>query len=260
MTFAVLTLSSEGLKLAESIASKRPETRVYVHDQVHIPTGSSAIKFTSVVDLTAQIFNQYRGLVYIMPCGVVVRAIAPLIRHKTEDPAVVAVDVAGRWAISLLSGHEGGANDLALEIGNILSAEPIITTTTEALKTLIVGIGCRRGTDARHILDAVHGVLSEAHLSVHDVRLLASADLKADETGLIDAARTLGIPLRFISSQELNDSPRVFEESDFVRQKVDLPAVAEPSALLAGRRTTLLIRKQIHNGVTVAVARENSLW
>jgi cobalt-precorrin 5A hydrolase len=260
MTFAVLTLSSEGLKLAELIASKCPETLVYVHDQVEIPVNSSAIKFTSVVDLTAQIFNQYRGLVYIMPCGVVVRAIAPLIRHKTEDPAVVAVDVAGRWAISLLSGHEGGANDLALEIGNILSAEPIITTTTEALKTLIVGIGCRRGTDAQRILDAVHGVLSEAHLSLDDVRLLASADLKADETGLIDAARTLGIPLRFISSQELNDSPRGFEESDFVRQKVDLPAVAEPCALLAGRRTTLLVRKQIHNGVTVAVARENSLW
>ena len=51
---------------------------------------------------------KYDGLVYIAPCGVVVRAIAPFLEHKTKDPAVVVVDVGGRWAVSLLSGHEGG--------------------------------------------------------------------------------------------------------------------------------------------------------
>ncbi len=47
---------------------------------------------------------------------------------------MVVVDVGARWAISLLSGHEGGANDLAVAVGNILAAEPVISTTSEALK------------------------------------------------------------------------------------------------------------------------------
>ena len=87
------------------------------------------------MDLTEQIFASYTGLVYIAPTGVVVRAIAPLLRHKTTDPAVVVVDVGGRWAVSLLSGHEGGANELAVTVANILGAEPVVSTTTEAVKT-----------------------------------------------------------------------------------------------------------------------------
>ena len=54
--------------------------------------------------------------------------------------------------MSLLSGHEGGANDLALQIANLVGAEPVITTTTEALKSVIVGVGCRRGTEAERIV------------------------------------------------------------------------------------------------------------
>ena len=82
----------------------------------------------------SRIFPACREIVCAVPCGVVVRAVAPLIRNKFEDPAVVVLDVGGRWSVSLLSGHEGGANDLAMRVANLLGAEPVVTTTTEALK------------------------------------------------------------------------------------------------------------------------------
>jgi cobalt-precorrin 5A hydrolase len=91
------------------------------------------------------------------------------------------------------------------------------------------------------------------------VRLLASADVKAQEEGLMEAARRLGVPLRIVPSEEIRAAGRDFARSDFVMEKVDLPAVAEPAALLAGRRTRLLLPKTARDGVTVAVAVENCL-
>lgn len=224
--------------------------------------GAEAVpaQFDRILDLVPQLWDHYRGLVFVAPTGLIVRAIAPCIRHKTTDPAVVAVDVGGRWAVSLLSGHEGGANELAMRVANALDAEPVISTTTEAARALIVGIGCRRGTSADAIIEAVKGALARVDATIEQVRLLASADLKSDEPGLLEAARQLGVPIRFVSSQAIRDCTREFGRSEFVQDKVDLPAVAEPAALLAGRRTRLLLGKQIFPGVTVAVARESCLW
>ncbi|MCY3023454.1 MAG: cobalamin biosynthesis protein, partial [Planctomycetota bacterium] len=102
--------------------------------------------------------------------------------------------------------------------------------------------------------------LKAARVPLRDVRLLASADIKRDEAGLLRAARTLALPLRFISSEELRATTRLFQRSEFVRKRVGLPAVAEPAALLAGRRTRLVLPKRVFPGVTVAIARESCLW
>ena len=258
MTLAAVTLSREGAMLADRLAQELPGTDLYVHEKV---SGDWAARpFAGIVELTEQIFPKYRGLVYVAPCGVVVRALAGCLKHKTADPAVVAVDVGGRWAVSLLSGHEGGANDLAVTVANILRAEPVISTTTEALKTVIVGIGCRRGAKSGKIITAVKEALRECGLEASQVRLLSSADIKSNEPGLLEAASELKVPLRFISSEEIRNSRRNFRHSAFVEQKVNLPAVAEPAALLAGRRTTLILKKRVYNGVTVALARESCLW
>ena len=162
----------------------------------------------------------------------------------------MTVDAGGRYAISLLSGHEGGANELALQIANILDAEPVITTTTEALKTVIAGIGCRRERADRNGSGGRHAALDKAAvLGFREVRLLASADIKADETGLLQAATLLGIPLRFIAADEIRKFAGAFTRSDWTQKKVNLPAVAEPAALLAGRRTRLILPKTTWKGV-----------
>jgi cobalt-precorrin 5A hydrolase len=254
MTVAVITLSREGACLADRLVQKLPGCHLYLHETV--THNHNADRFSSILELTGVLFPQCEALIYIAPCGIVVRSIARHLVHKTRDPAVVVVDVRGRWAISLLSGHEGGANDLAVIVANIIAAEPVITTTTEALKTLIVGIGCRRGIASHRIVEAVNETLKEAGLDLSLVRCLASADIKSDEAGLLTAAGELGVPLRFISSDELRNCVFDFQHSDFVEKKVNLPAVAEPAALLAGRRSKLIIKKRAYNGVTVAVAEE----
>ena len=157
----------------------------------------------------------------------------------------------------ILGGHEGGANTLAFRVANLIGAEPVISTTTEAVKDLIVGVGCRRGAAAGAIVDAVRRTLRKEGLRLERVRVLASAEIKADEPGLHAAARELGLPLRFVAGDEIRSTAKAFRHSPFVIKKVNLPAVAEPSALLAGRRTQLIRPRIILNGVTVAIAREN---
>jgi len=261
---AVITLSKEGTKVAAKLAASWKECDVFVHASV--PPGGETQpadvlppvqRFDHIVELTERIFGLYQGLVYVAPSGAVVRAIAPCLRHKTVDPAVVVVDVAARWAVSLLGGHEGGANELALAAANVLGAEPVISTTTEAVKNLIVGVGCRRGAAAEAIVAAVRAAMALAGSELGRVRLMASAEIKASEPGLREAAKELGLPLRLIPDEEIRHTARTFSRSDFVQEKVDLPAVAEPVALLAGRRTQLILPKRVFPNVTVAIAREN---
>jgi cobalt-precorrin 5A hydrolase len=254
---AIVTLSAEGVRIAETLRAGLGGASVFVHEKVE--GRGDGTPFASIMALTRDLFPQYERLIFIAPCGAVVRALAPNLRDKREDPAVVVVDAAGRFAISLLSGHEGGANDLSVAVANLLGAEPVVTTTTNALKDVIVGVGCRRGTSAEKIVAAVTGALEKIPMGLSRVRLLASADVKAQEEGLMEAARRLGVPLRIVPSEEIRAAGRDFARSDFVMGKVDLPAVAEPAALLAGRRTRLLLPKTARDGVTVAVAVENCL-
>ncbi|MBW8016151.1 MAG: cobalamin biosynthesis protein CbiG [Planctomycetes bacterium] len=258
MKTAIITLSQKGLVLAEKLKETMSAADIFVHSD--IVADSSIQTFDRVIALTDQIFTCYQGIIYIMPIGVVVRAIAPKTKSKLTDPAVVAIDVAGRFAISLLSGHEGKANDLTLDVANILDADPVISTTTEAEKIHIIGIGCRKNAKSSDIIEAIMQGVQDAKIDIEDVRLLASADIKSNEAGLLEASRKLNIPIRFISSDQIRNTRRDFKCHQFVQKKVNLPAVAEPAALLAGTRTKIVLPRTINNHVTVAIAKESCMW
>ncbi|MET7682939.1 precorrin-3B C(17)-methyltransferase [Streptomyces sp. NPDC005423] len=85
-----------------------------------------------VGDAVRTAFAECERLVCFLATGAVVRLVAPLLGDKTSDPGVVCVDEGGRFAVSLVGGHGGGANQLAYEVGELLGAEPVVTTATDA--------------------------------------------------------------------------------------------------------------------------------
>lgn len=86
-----------------------------------------------VADAVRRAFAECDQMVCFLATGAVVRLVAPLLSDKGADPGVVCVDEAGRFAVSLVGGHAGGANELAREVGELLGAEPVVTTATDAV-------------------------------------------------------------------------------------------------------------------------------
>ncbi len=127
---AVWALTPNGTRLAGNIRRTLTNVDVYLSQNLN-EIQVKHFTFQKLSETLNNEFNRYSGHIFIMSTGIVVRMIAPLIRHKTEDPAVVVVDDGGNHAISLLSGHLGGANELARQIGAAIGARPVITTATD---------------------------------------------------------------------------------------------------------------------------------
>ena len=126
---AVWAITPNGAALASKIAAGIPKADVYVAQKIAGP--ADACRFDSLAQAVAECFQRYTGHVFIMATGIVVRTVAPLMVHKTRDPAVVVTDDRGQFAISLLSGHLGGANRLAEQVAAAIGAQPVITTATD---------------------------------------------------------------------------------------------------------------------------------
>ena len=121
MSRAYAAFTETGLALAETLARALPG-----------PVTRCGHGGPSLAEWTAAAFAQNEALIFVGAVGIAVRAIAPLCRSKASDPAVVVVDECGHFAVPLLSGHLGGANDLARAIAALCGAVPVITTATDA--------------------------------------------------------------------------------------------------------------------------------
>ncbi|MET0267538.1 MAG: cobalamin biosynthesis protein [Duganella sp.] len=199
-------------------------------------------------------YRRHAQWIMIGASGIAVRFLDGLPTDKHSDPAVVVLDEAGRHAVALLAGHEGGANILAYRVANAVGAAPVVTTATEALKPLTIGIGCRKGVAAERIEAAVQqALLAAGEYGMKDVRQMATVDLKAEEPGLLAFCLQHDLPLRVLARATLAARPWVSQPSAWVKQNVGLDGVCEPCALVASPRGALLVPKMALDGVAVAV-------
>lgn len=140
MRLRLAALTRNGLERARAVKAAFPGAELWVGERQRAAAPEAQGVFPKVADFAALGWDACDGLVFFLSLGAVVRTIAPLLRSKETDPAVVCVDDAGRFAVSVLSGHVGGANDLALRVAEILGAQAVVTTASDALGTVAVDI------------------------------------------------------------------------------------------------------------------------
>ena len=334
MKIAIISVSDKGKELAMDLKEKLDlDSTVIRCDLYH----KNVKKYFPIL------FSEYDAIVAIMASGILVRSIAPLVESKVTDPAVLNIDDNGKFVISTLSGHLGGANDLTGKISSLIGATAVITTSTDVNRKLgidvlardlylsiddtkeilyfnkailegreisltvnpnknfsylfdylnrntleidvsiyysskvnpdeihvslddhemilkerkvVVGIGCRRGKEFKFILDGFNKSLEELNMLPSRVNMLASAEIKKDEKGILELSEKLEIPVEFVDIDKLKlFESRDVSKSDFVYSKFGIYGVCEPSALImAGFDSKLIYKKTSYNGVTISVA------
>ncbi|PIE79991.1 MAG: precorrin-4 C(11)-methyltransferase [Chloroflexi bacterium] len=128
---AVVTLTRNGTATGQRLLHQLPDTVLYAPERF-VETAERVKPYRiSVRQVLQSAFQQHHLLVCVMASGIVVREIAPLLRSKHQDPGVVVLDEAGRHAISLLSGHKGGANALAKQVASLLGGTAVLTTSSD---------------------------------------------------------------------------------------------------------------------------------
>ena len=130
MSIALIAVTPNGASLAKKLSAKLTDCTIFVK-QGKVATDRELKEFASMKDLIAAIFYKYQALIFFTSTGIAVRMVASYLVHKAKDPAVIVIDEQGCFAISLLSGHLGGANELTLKVADILQAMPVITTATD---------------------------------------------------------------------------------------------------------------------------------
>lgn len=134
MRVAVIAITRNGALLARRLCNALPEAELFVSSRYAGQAGKPCRSFApdGLKAVLAEVWKQYDGFVTVMAAGIVVRMVAPLLESKASDPAVVVMDDAGKFAIALLSGHLGGANELAERCAFITGSRAVITTATDS--------------------------------------------------------------------------------------------------------------------------------
>ena len=126
MNISIISFSARGYELSENLARTLSNTNG--KDKYHVTW--ERCRPGKLHSWTGENFSR-DALIFIGSCGIAVRAIAPFVKSKVSDPAVIVMDERGKYCISLLSGHIGGANRLVRILAELTGAEPVITTATD---------------------------------------------------------------------------------------------------------------------------------
>lgn len=125
---AIILTSIAGYRIAEIIKKEFPDTHLFCRTEIN-----GAIVIDSIAKCVEENFKQYDSLIFIGAMGICIRSISPWIEDKHTDPAVINIDTTGRYVISVLSGHIGGANELTNQLARVIGGEAVITTQSDNL-------------------------------------------------------------------------------------------------------------------------------
>jgi cobalt-precorrin 5A hydrolase len=254
----IVALTEAGHQLANLLVKKMEASKIEGTEQV-VNVWYKPKPFAEKVQ---QAFVRGERLIFICATGIVVRTLAPVLQDKHNDPAILILDEAGKFVIPLLSGHEGGANDWARRISELIKAQLVMTTANPYLKPIYtVGMGCERDCPLEYLSELLNQCLSQTGLTLEQVHSISSIDIKADETHLIELAKNLNKP--FITWNK-NDLARVESQlsirSDYIFETVGVYGVAESAALYSAQSETkqtaeLVLNKHKNAKATCAIAR-----
>lgn len=138
MKIAVFAYSRQGCKTARRVIAHFADQEIQAYTMERFEGAGFLPICRPSKSFYGPIFNNVDAMVFVGSVGIAVREIAPHVRDKATDPAVISIDELGRFSVPLLSGHIGGANALALDLANALGATPVITTATDINKKFSV--------------------------------------------------------------------------------------------------------------------------
>ena len=132
-SIAIICLTKNGLNVGRKLLMVYEKSILYAPQRfLEDPCPERCLPFDiSIRQILQTAFQKHKSLICIMASGIVVRELAPLLQSKHTDPAVVIVDESGKYCISLLGGHKGGANALAKNCADILQGQAVVTTASD---------------------------------------------------------------------------------------------------------------------------------
>ncbi|HWF61607.1 MAG TPA: cobalamin biosynthesis protein [Nitrospira sp.] len=361
--FAVYVITKHGIQIAIKLLESLSGADLYVSEKLRalVPGGTASHPLPLPMGpCLTETFTAYDCHVFIISVGAVVRMIAPLMKNKKIDPAVICLDDDARFSICVLSGHVGRGNAFTTRVAEVLGAQPVITTASDVRgtltvdilgrnlgwqlddpdrnvtrgcaavvnaapvafvqesgepdwwpsdkplpegvtymtsleqadprqfemllvatdrdfhethpihwetaviyrpKSLILGLGCDKGTAPDLVERGVIMLLAKHRLSPKSVKVVATIDKKKDEPAFLALAERFHWPIQTFPAEDLDVVPGIENPSEAVKRFVGSRGVAEPAALLGAGTPTLLVPKQTYTepnagrSMTLAVAR-----
>lgn len=259
---AVLALDESGQFVVSVLSGHRGGANALAHRVAQITGGQAVITTASDVsgkvalDLLAQEAGWFcepsSALTQVMAAIVNDEPVQVYIAQGCDGSPLRQAGAPWRWVARREDLQAGPAIVLSDRSETLDLAQSVLFRP----RTLSVGIGCQRGVSRAQIEAAVRTTLDDAGLAFGALAAVATVRLKAEEPGLLAFIEQLGLPLRIYEEDEIKTlAARVSLSPSAAQEKLGLPGVAEPCALLAAGVDELLVRKRVFAGVTVAVAR-----
>lgn len=231
MKIALFAYSRQGCRTARKVVSCFPKVdfKAYTMERFE-EKGFDPIR-RPAKPFYGELFSWADALIFIGSCGIAIREIAPHVRDKRTDPAVVCIDELGHFVIPLLSGHIGGANEMSLKIADHLGATPVITTATDINNRFSVDAWAARND---FVIDNIHRAkIVSAAILERDIPLSCDFSITTDLPNgvVLGNSGELGICISYLKrtpfEQTLRLIPKVLHVGIGCRRGTSVSAIHE---------------------------------